>query len=377
MVKFIVEASQNLKDCTVRAGVISDGGIIAQTPIRVLNSTELAHGDKINSSGLSVPRFPHKVFEITRFMKPQRVMDFIKNPEVSATITKNVRKISESAGNRIILFHPVLRKDMEISDEINEKLIELQIHCEHEVTTILDSYNSPVSSFKKRLKESIKQIKNSGNYSEPMPSIRMDMDNKLFNEKIDTCIENNIRAINLTYANIRDHFQNFMSLVKLARNKSTRSVWMHMSETPRKILRQTSVSHLLPLVSIDSYALNSKPLPLGIIQRKEVIIKRFDSHTLGFLTPEEHIKIHGNTPACNCFVENRNKLTDTLSVYQAADLLSSAMQCHETNSSFYELNRSRRAIFNHKYDEYLRTKSHINMPLKRLLKIDLAQGELP
>ena len=86
--------------------------------------------------------------------------------------------------------------------------------------------------------------------------------------------------------------------------------------------------------------------------------------------------IHGDSPVCNCFIENRDKLTDTLHVYQAADLLSPAMTCHEAVASFYELLLFRRAILNGKSKEYLKSKPLLAGPLKQLLKIDLAQDKL-
>ncbi len=375
MVKFEIEFTRNLQNATLRAGIIKDGGIEIPTPSRVLNSAELENGRKIESKELGSPKFPHQVFEITKFMKPERLIEFSKNVDISAIIMKQIKKISDNAGmKRLTIFHPVLNRNFVITDEMNAKLIELQIGSNIDLIAVIDEHNSPVSKFKTRLKSSISRINDSGDYSEPMPMIRMDSDYRFFGEKIDVAINEGVKVINVVYSPVDKNFANYSYLISLARQK--KKVWIHMSEVPRKLYRKISAMHLLPLFGIDTYALNSRPFPMGLIKRKEVAVKRFDNKTLEYLTLPEHIKLYGDNPECNCFVENRKKLSDVLSIFQAAELLSPAIICHEAVSSYYEMQRLRKAIVEDKSGKYLASKKNLVFPIKKLLKIDLAQQQL-
>ena len=375
MVKFNVEATINLEKGVLRAGAISDAGSYISTPLRVLNSTELEHGHKIKSKGLGLPKFPHPVLEITKYMKPERLLEFTRNLDASATVQKQVRKISLSESGRLTIFHPVLNRMFQITDEINKKLIIMQINAEIDLISILDDYNSPLPQFKMRLKDSIKQIIDSEQYAEPMLTIRMDTDYKLFKEKIKIALEEGVKVINLTYAGVKQNYHNYSYLVELAKSKT--KLWIHLSETPRRLFRKIPAMHLLPLFGIDSYALNSKPFPIGLVQIKNSPVKRFDRETVSYLTVPEHLKIYGDNPKCNCFVDKiRDKLTDVISVYQAAELLSSAITCHEAISSYYELQKLRESIIQKKTEKYLSKKKILIQPLKELLKIDLAQQKL-
>jgi hypothetical protein len=376
MVKFETELIHALKNATLKAGIIQDCGMRIPTPLRVLNSAELEHGRKIESKGIASPKFPHPVFEITRFFKPERLIEFTKNADVSAVILKETKRVSERAGiQRLTIFHPVLNRQFIITEEINKKLVAMQIDSNVDLISILEEHNSPVSNFKDRLQKSIQQINDSGQYVEPMPTIRMDSDPRLFGDKIEAVISEGIKIINVTYAGIKQNFANYSYLANLALNKK-KNVWIHMSEVPRRLFRKIPAMHLLPLFGIDSFALNSKPFPMGLVKRKEVAAKRFDKDTLGFLTLLEHQKLYGDHPNCNCFVEVRNKLSDSLSVFQAAELLSSAITCHEAIASYYELLRFRESILKNQSKSYLSSKPLLIEPIKKLLKIDLAQQEL-
>ena len=196
------------------------------------------------------------------------------------------------------------------------------------------------------------QIEDSGQYMEPMPTIRIDSDYKLFGEKIETAIAEGVKIINITYAAIKQNFTNYSYLINLARQKE-KKVWIHMSEVPRRLFRKVPTMQILPLFGIDSYALNSKPFPIGLIKREEVAAKRFDKDTLKYLTLLEHSKLYGDHPNCNCFVEIRDKLSDSLSVFQAAEILSSALTCHEAICSYYELLKFRNAIIKKESKNYL------------------------
>ena len=376
MVNFETELIHIFKNSTLKAGVIQDCIMKIPTPLRVLNSSELEHGRKIGSKGIAVPNFPHQVFEITKFMKPERLLEFIKNADVSATILNEVKRVSNRAGiYRLTIFHPVVNRKFTITEEINKKLIEMQISSGVDLISILDEYNSSLSNFKKRLEKSMIQIEDSGQYMEPMPTIRIDSDYKLFGEKIETAIAERVKIINITYAAIKQNFTNYSYLINLARQKE-KKVWIHMSEVPRRLFRKVPTMHILPLFGIDSYALNSKPFPIGLIKREEVAAKRFDKDTLKYLTLLEHSKLYGDHPNCNCFVEIRDKLSDSLSVFQAAEILSSALTCHEAICSYYELLKFRNAIIKKESKNYLVRKQILIEPIKKLLKIDLAQQEL-
>ncbi|MDE1848699.1 MAG: hypothetical protein KGH55_01565 [Nanoarchaeota archaeon] len=375
MVKFEVEAISNLQNTTLRAGIIKDGMIEIHTPARVLNSAEFDNGKKIESKGLGISQFPHQVFEITKFMKPERLVEFSRNADISATILKQVKRISDAAGaGRLTIFHPVISRNP-ISDEINTKLIELQLASNIDLIAVIDEYGSSVPKFVNRLQSSIKRINDSEQYAEPMPMIRIDSDYNIFGEKIDAAINEGVKVINIVYAPIDKNFANYSYLINLTKNKG-KKVWIHMSEVPRRLYKKIPAMHLLPLVGIDSYALNSRPFPMGLIKRKEVAVKRFDNISLRFLTLPEHIKLYGDNPKCNCFVENRQKLSEVLSVFQAAELLSPAIACHEAISSYYELQNFRRAIIQKRAREYLSGKENLIYPIKKLLKIDLAQQQL-
>lgn len=376
MVKFETELIHILKNATLKAGVIQDCTMRIPTPLRVLNSAELEHGRKIESKGIAAPKFPHPVFEITKFMKPERLIEFTRDADVSATILNQVKRISDRAGiSRLTIFHPVLNRQFAITDEMNKKLVAMQLASNIDLISVLDNYNSPVTEFKKRLQDSINQINDSEQYAEPMPTIRIDSDYKIFGEKISIAIAEGVKIINITYAGIKQNFTNYSHLVNLARKKE-KKLWIHMSEVPRRLFRKIPTMHLLPLFGIDSYALNSKPFPMGLLIKKEVAIKRFDKNTLGFLTLPEHLKLYGDHPNCNCFVEIREKLSEVLSVYQAAELLSSAITCHEAIASYYEMLKFRDSIIKQESRDYLASKQILVEPIKKLLKIDLAQQQL-
>ena len=375
MVKFNVDAKSEIGKTGLRAGTITDGGIRISTPTRVLNATELNHGKKISDSGLARDNFPHDLFEINKFMRPQAVSDFISDAEVSATILKQIKKNSASAGNKITIFHPVMNRQMEITDEINTKLIELQLQADIDLIAIMDTYNSEITDLRKRIKSSLERIRAlDDNVVTPMLTLRMDSDEKLFLKKLELAVEEELTVINLTYASILENYQNYSALIDFTEKNS--NIWIHMSEVPRKLLRTIPAGHLLPLFGIDTFALDSKPIPMGLIKRTMKEAKRFDRNSLKFLTLKEHVEVYGDSPKCNCFVENREKLSDVMKVYQASQLLSSSLSCHEAVSSHQEMGNLRTAILEEKSKKYLLRKENLLEGIKRLLKIDLAQEKL-
>ena len=104
---------------------------------------------------------------------------------------------------------------------------------------------------------------------------------------------------------------------------------------------------------VDTFALDSKPIPMGLIKHTWKEAKRFDRNSLKFLTLKEHVSIYGDSTKCNCFVENREKLSDVLKVYQASQLLSSSLSCHEAVSSHQEMISLRTSILEEKSKKYL------------------------
>lgn len=375
MVKFEINAKAKLKNMALRAGTITDGGLHISTPTRALNVTELNHGKKITDRGLARQDFPHELFEINKFMKPEIVIEFINDAEVSASILKQIKKTSSLAGNRFTIFHPVINKKLEITDEMNIKLIELQLQADIDLISIMDNYNGSVKDLKKRIKSSFEQIKSfDTGVVTPMLTIKIDSDEKLFVEKLELAAEEGIYVINPSYNSILENYENYLNLMNFVEKHN--NIWIHMSEVPRKLFRTIPSGHVLPLFGIDTFALDSKPVPIGLIKRVVKEAKRFDRHSLRFLTAKEHIDLYGDSPKCNCFVENRDKLSDVMKVYQVSELLSSSLSCHEAVASHQELNNLRMAILEDKSKKYLLRKESLLYGIKRLLKTDLAQEEL-
>lgn len=382
--RFEVQKTNKVFNLIVRAGIIKEAGRNIPTPLRVLNSKEIEHGQNLAKSKIVNPHFPHPVYELTRYFKPKTIFGLTKNMETSAALMKTLENLSNLAGNRFTIFHPITDKKVNITDEINQKMIALQIGCNVDAVAILDEYNSTPKKFNKRLEKSIKQIKDDEEALEPMSLIRLDSDEKVFAEKINLVIKNkNVNILNLVYAPIKENFHNYLTLIKLASRNKTKNLWIHLSEVRKTLFKKCLPMHILPLFGIDSYALNNRPIFIipkdnqKIVKpKKKMEMSRFDKGTLGFIGLKEHKELYGEDPNCDCFVEIKKKLSENIETYRGADLLSSALICHEAVASYRELLKSREKIINQEYKNYLKSKKYLHEPLKKLLKIDLAQQSL-
>lgn len=353
---------------TARAGVIKEAGDSILTPTRVLSSKELDNGEKIQGSNLANPVFPHKIFEVTRQLMPWTVDGFVSNGEASLGLQKQIEKISRSAGTRLTLFHPVLDRRLDIQDRVNDVFVEIQLQSDIDAIAVLDRFNSKPALFEERLVRSMGHIEKAGSASEPMPVLRMDMDDRLFEPKLKAILKHNVKVINLTYASVLLNFQNYVTLMKVMKDKN---VWIHMSELRKTFLRKAALPHIMPLFNIDSYALASKRFPIGKVEIKLRTLKRFDAGTLGHLTPDEYREIYGEELNCRCFVDKGRDLSNFIDVFNGAELLTPALACHETTGSHQEFEKGRARIMHDEYRDYLRHKEHLIAPIKRLLKVDL------
>jgi len=370
MIKFNVDTIDNPWNLTVRAGTIKEAGFSMPTPLRVLNTKEIVEAKKIADSNLAIPNFPHPIFELTKYFKPAAIQGLTSNAQASSGLINSINKISLMAGARFTIFHPVLNRTLTVTDEINKKLIALQCACDVDAISIIDEYNSKPLIFRKRLVKSMEQIDNMERPFEPTPTIRMDTDDRKFKDKLKIVFDNDINVLNLIYSNIKEHWANYSYLIKSLRKQD--KIWVHMSELNKIQFKKSSLVHTMPLFGIDSYALNYKPLGFGTFNRVPALVKRFDSGTLGYLEPSEC----GENTNCSCFVDNNLPLKQVLDLYSGSDLLSSAMTCHDTVSSLHEFIKSRSNILNQDYRDYIRSKSHMEIPMKKLFNVEIAQTQL-
>ncbi len=365
------------RSMTARAGIIREAGDDITTPIRVLNSREMEHGLSLEKSGLVKLNFPHQIGEVTQYIKSDSIYNMIKNAEASIGLKNQIVEKSKRFNNRITIFHPSLEKNLEINDRINEVMIDIQTQSDIDAISILDKYNSSEKEFEKRLQRSIKQIEESDSIAEPMPVIRLDTDWRKFGGKLKICVNNNINIINLVYAPIKENYVNYSHLIN---NMCDEDIWLHLSEVGNKIFNKCSLIHTMPLFSIDSFALKSRPLPLGKFKKIKSIPKRFDSNTLGEIDINEHKQMYKNKLNCDCFVDNfmgkKRNLNNFLKVFNGAQLLRQAIACHNTCSSFNEFIYSRDKILENDYRTYLKRKKYIYQPVKKFFKIDLKDSLL-
>ena len=75
----------------------------------------------------------------------------------------------------------------------------------------------------------------------------------------------------------------------------------------------------------------------------------------------------------NCDVCNAvdNSLKTFRNSYDKAELLTSALKCHETLSSFDEMSKSRKAIGKASYKKYVKNKKYLRFGYKRLFNLDV------
>ena len=360
-------------DGSVRAGVVKEAGYSIPTPMRVLNSNELEHSKKVNTSGLARFTAPHPVFEITKYLWPSTVNTFVKNGAASYGFQKQIEDISNKAGQRITLFHPILDRGLDINDRINDVITEMQLQINTDAIAILDRYNSNPLQFEDRLTKSIRSIEKADSPAEPMPILRLDTDDRLFGEKLKILLKHGIKIANLIYAPIKQNFQNYTNVLKHLKEED---IWIHMSELGRTTCKNSSLIHLMPMFGIDSFAMKSRPLPIGKFEKKFKAIKRFDAGTLGHITPDMHKKLYGEDLNCDCFVDDGRTLTSFIDEFNGAELLKSALICHETYSSYEEFRLSRTKIVRKAYYDYLRQKQYAYAPIKKFLNIDLKNKSL-
>lgn len=372
MLKFKINETDMLG---ARAGTIKDSVFEIHTPIRVLTSNELEHMEKIKPSNLAIPFLPHPIFEIARYFKPQTIYNFIKDADVCCGLQNMITKTSNKAGQRFTKFHPIIDKKITITEEINRKLLELQIQSNLDCIEILDEYNSTPKSFERRVKKSMEVIEDSkdGIVKTPMPSIRMDTDEIKFEQKIKTCIDFGVPAINLIYSSINGNYQNYSFMQKISKDNE---VLIHLSEAERtwRGNKKTSMPHLIFKFGIDSVSLKTRPFNFGLIV--PTIAKRFDSKTLGHIPLNEHNKLHGEDPKCNCPICNGKTISEWYKVWNSMGLLSSALKVHETNASLKQAYVSRKYILENEYRKYLRNKLYMKEPFQKLFGIDLYQTTL-
>lgn len=369
MVKFELKATSGI----VRAGVIKEAGSSIPTPIRVLNSNELEHSKKIGTSKLALPLLPHPVFEITKYLWPDTITTIIRNGAASSGLQNQIDEISSNAGRRITLFHPIFDRSLAMDERISDVLIEMQLQIDLDRIAIFDRYNSNLNQFEERLRKSVKVIENADTAVEPMLILRMDTDERLFAAKLKLLSKFGINTLNLIYASIRENLQNYRNISRVLNDKD---IWIHMSELNKKICNNSSLVQIMPVLGIDSYAMKSRPIPIGKFEKKLRLLKRFDAGTFGLLTPNEHKKLYGEDLNCNCFVDDDRNLKEFVETFQGAELLKSALMCHETCASFEEFQQSRPRIIKNDYYDYLRQKKYAYTPLKKLLKIDLNNKSL-
>ena len=370
MFKFKVENN----DMGAVAGRIQEAGIWINTPTRALSSKELSHGEKVTNEETTSAEFPHVIYEVNRYFQKRSILSFIKDYQVAYRIQKQIEKDSNKGGNRITLFHPVLDKDLEITEEINSKLIALQLQCNLDAVSILDDYKTSPKIFEERLKKSMKQIDDDSPI-EPMPTLRLDVDEKVFMNKIKVILNNDITLLDVIYAPITKYYTNYVYLSKVIEKYD---LWIHMSEVERlwRSNYRTSMMHILPFLGISTFAIKSRPLPFGLFKITMKKAKRFDGRCLGHITNDEHSERYGEDLNCNCFVDKGQTLSNFYESFSGASLLNSALICHETNGSLREFMNFRKEIVSSSCRDYTREKEFLKEPFKRIFNIDLNNKNL-
>ena len=363
MFKFKIERS----DMGAVAGKIQEAGTWIKTPIRVLNSRELTHGEKVMNGAISMQEFPHPIYEIPRHFRKNTILSFIKNHEVSYKIQKQVEKDSSKGGNRITLFHPSFDKDFEVTDEINAKLIEMQLQCNIDGVSIWDNNKSSHESWDKRLNKSINLVEDSA--LEPMPTLNMGMDDIVFKKKLDVVKDHKTVLLNVAYAPIKKFYRNYLHLIKLVENND---IWVHMSEVDRywRGNYQSSMMHIAPFLGVSSVTVKSKPLGFGLFKRVPKPAKRFDGRCLGHITSKEHNQRYGKDLGCDCFVDEGRDLDGFYNNFSGSELLNSALVCHEVNGSLDEFSNFRKSILQSDCMNYVKEKEFMKSPFKKIFKID-------
>lgn len=374
MFKFNIDGTDSTG---LRIGTLDCETVDIQTPTRAITASEIGHLNELGSN----MNFPHKIIEISKIYKEEMLGMLTSkennndiSSEVSARHKKQIEKFTKYP-DKIVIFNPSLPKDYKISERLNKILIGLQIASDVDLITIQDEKpDSSKEAFEKRIKESINFIEGQTDfdYVEPMPVMRMDMKNNLFQEKLRMLIDNNIKCVNLRYSSYRECYPNFSSIRKTASNTD---MFIHMSDITRTWHKKTSLMHALQPLGIDSFSLKIfKPYPVMIIKQR--LARRFDGKSWGILNLEEHRKLWGDNLNCSCHSCIGKDVNSFTKVWSGSNLVSSAIKVHDAFDGYREMQNSRKAGVYNEFRKYAKSKIYARDAIKQIAGIDVNQRTL-
>lgn len=373
MLKF---TSGNTGPFWARPGIIhSEIGNIP-TPMPLLTSNEIDAGYKMLKSGLVVPKFKHPIIQVTKSYKEDTLKALKPDTRVCISQQKHLEKYSLKFEDKLSMFHPILPSGFKVTNSINDVLTSMQLQADFEILTVRSNRGDSPELFEKRVTRAMNMVENEvgGFYVKDLfPTVHLDSKEKRLREKLDIISDLGLSGIDIVYASPLSHMLNYGILLKFRKRHDGKIIVM--SETPRHFSRSlcSSMPFLLQSVSdLVSIKVNKPPIagkPYKVIWKEARI---FDRINLGRPKMSEYQKNHGNKLGnCDVCRAVNNDIKTFKDVYNKAELLTVALKCHETLSSFDEMSKSRNAIGNGTYRNYVKPKTYLREGYKKLFRLDV------
>lgn len=351
------------------AGELKIDGFRIETPTRAISSNEIKNAE--NLDGLARHnKISNQIYEVKRQFK-LKTKDGFNIHDVTKYIQKRIENASQAGDLRATTFTPVFPSTFPQTEILHNKLLQIQLNCDLDTSTVLDWKTSSPQAFEKRLAEAIRENDHHTPNRSVVPLLQIAHDENTFLKKINVIREFGLQNMTIIPASLKDYLENYYRLSDLVRDNQ---VFVHATELLKRQPRGTDVSmpHLYSSFGISSWSI--KDIPNGFTNVALIVKKpalRLDGRTLRYITCDEHMRLHGEDLGCICMVCDERTTSEFFKVYDTADELKSAIKIHDVSQSFEELKNERNEILAKNHLNYIKSKPAVATALSKVLGIDM------
>lgn len=332
------------------------------TPDRSLSSTESRYSYSLKKWGFQNVGFNHTIFEMRKRYSQGDLNKLHTNDPFFENLKYLEANLKGNAG-RLSLFRPLFyRRDTEVGWTANYALMRLGLEAGYKLITIQDTkITSPIEEFISRMEKSRSEMESTCHMPkafELIPTVHLGTrSDLLFKQKIKACIDMGFKAVSLIYASYRHSMGNLMALQEIAKDTDTFFICSDVDRRARG--GDASLMHFLQNFGIDVSSVRMPPRHDPNLNKP--ILRRFDQHTLGMLTPDMHKQHHGISLKCDCFVcrgQNHLTLYKMQEKFGVSGLIM-AMNAHEAVKSPEEFANGRQYIASNEFQDYVKGKPYL------------------
>jgi hypothetical protein len=368
---------QKISPIGLRTAILKEGGLEIPLPNRALSSVDAYAGEKIeNAFGIKV-RFPHPVYSIPKYYKPDSFIKILHDSEVSHAQQLTVGRASRKGSIRWTSYNPAFDRGvwLKFDYDANSKFMEIAFQSDIDGIPIHDQLGSTLTQTADTVRKSLKEIDKAGGVKQPVFRIRADTDDRWFQRKIETAISLikeygwEIPIVDVVKASIEGNIKNYAYVRNDLRKKKILLISSDTEKTWRPN-KKTSMPHIMVLFGFDLVILRSRLYFPSVA-------KMYDRQTWANLLQPELNQLYGNQMVNDCVIDQNRTHDDVFDVYSGVEgCLNSAIKSHDAISSFGQFIQMQQATEQSKLWNLLHRKAYMFEPILRLLRWDLNQKPL-